>query len=748
MYKIKTLLLILATLGMATLASGAGVPHKLTSDSIELGRPTSTDDKDILFNTGDGAGNTKIVVDDANQDLSITADKLKVGDGTDTNKIIEADNGDANPPQLRYNASTSKWQRSDDGLIFEGIGSGAGGGGVNILANPDFESGVNDWTPTGGSTFVVGGSLFGSQSGTWDASASGEFLSSDVITIPTGLHGNICVVQSFYSWDAGSAGHIKIQAFDGTNVLIEQDLLVTSGGITKESFLVFTCPTSGTLQVRYESTADAAALIIDRQHLGSNIREVQVNAEEYTFLGSLTTTGSWSTNTTYAAVYWRDKDFLVANILVDLAGAPDAVALTINLPAGHTIDNSKINFDNDTISHLDGTVNIRDDGVSTNTGKVQIDSAATTSVSIVDQDTASVTTQSVNQTTPITFGASDALTITYRVPIVEFTDIATTNVISFSQADWHIDLNIGGGNPSLGSAAVSTYTEIIDAGLDMVLNTGSHAAEIPCSGTNPSTGLTCSAGSESVGAVFTPPFAGKFEVCGSFKDHINCNGAANCGFHTFQWIETPNNAQTILQEGGDRTGGGIQVSDSDITTPNQNCGTFTFSNVQQKTLRLMYEQSVSGTGPTASTIFLDREALNGQRDMKITVRPITQFKGGIRFDNLPETANKAGEKVATFTLDWQGTGVPIVGEDAGSIVDTLVDEGVGDVTVNFVAGTWVNPPQCGCSARDNISNFCNTLTTPPVVGSSRFRFWASSTGTTVDPATGGEGMIIRCEMQK
>ena len=55
---------------------------------------------------------------------------FKIGDGTTAaDKDIQAVNGDANPPTLRYNETSNKWEFSNDGTTFQEIGAG---GSVDI----------------------------------------------------------------------------------------------------------------------------------------------------------------------------------------------------------------------------------------------------------------------------------------------------------------------------------------------------------------------------------------------------------------------------------------------------------------------------------------------------------------------------------------------------------------------------------------------------------------------------------------
>jgi hypothetical protein len=197
-------------------------------------------------------------------------------------------------------------------------------------------------------------------------------------------------------------------------------------------------------------------------------------------------------------------------------------------------------------------------------------------------------------------------------------------IYSNKSMGWYVDVNIGGANPSLGTSNVSSYTSISNGSLDMVINPGSQPAQIPCSGTNPSTGITCSAGDEQIGVVFDVPSVGTYEVCAEFQHFIRINAAGSQGVEgTFQFIETPNNAQTILQEGRSRLTSAFANStavDNYTIKPQKNCGVFKFDSVGKKTVRLAYEQIVLGA-PTANSVLADRNVAVGQRDIHITVKP-------------------------------------------------------------------------------------------------------------------------------
>jgi hypothetical protein len=61
------------------------------------------------------------------------------------------------------------------------------------------------------------------------------------------------------------------------------------------------------------------------------------------YLGALTTVGSFTTNTTYTGLYWREKEFLIGDVKAVFSGAPNAANFTISPPGSLEADTSKVN---------------------------------------------------------------------------------------------------------------------------------------------------------------------------------------------------------------------------------------------------------------------------------------------------------------------------------------------------------------------------------------------------------------------
>lgn len=204
-----------------------------------------------------------------------------------------------------------------------------------------------------------------------------------------------------------------------------------------------------------------------------------------------------------------------------------------------------------------------------------------------------------------TYGVGDGLT-TFNLP----------------NSSWFIDVNIGGENPSLGVGVQTAYTHISNASLQMTINSTNQSAtaKIPCqSGVFPS-GLNCGAAVEVVGIAFTPPKANEqYEVCTSISTTIQESKGL-----TYQLMETPGNAVTVLQNGRVRP----YLQGNNMVVPLRLCSIFYFSNIAEKTIRLMYTKEASISD---FVIIGDQEVLYGGRDISFSVKPVKPIESCIKY---------------------------------------------------------------------------------------------------------------------
>lgn len=286
--------------------------------------------------------------------------------------------------------------------------------------------------------------------------------------------------------------------------------------------------------------------------------------------------------------------------------------------------------------------------------------------------------------------------------------------ISINNTPWYVDATMDGANPSLGVTAITSYTEIADAGLTLKPQSGSAAVGVMCSGTNaataPSTSnTTCAAGNESVGINFSIPWAGTYEVCsyGSWFSRVDTAEETQVAL---QLIETPTNAQTLTLEGGTRQA--LNVTGMTIATgvdqsnglPFSNCSLFNWASAGTKGVRLMYEQSVVGA-PDSSIILMDADANVGQRNLRWTVKPVTrQLPMPLLVGSV--TSNSTGlERIERAVINCDAGSA--ITSQSGSWVSSVGNVSAGACAITLTSGIFSAAPTCTVTdtAVGNPANF-------------------------------------------
>lgn len=395
-------------------------------------------------------------------------DKMVLGTPSSAaNKVIEFNMGSGNPkPQIRANKTTGSLEFTNDGTYFSQIGKGSGG--KNLLTNGDFESGLTSWTcfksaaasrPADGMTFGTGQTitltttataLAGTTSGVLTKPASnvqGEGCYTDFVLETEDLTTVQKIVGSYKitsgTFVAGSNGSsptdsdVIFYLYDrDANKIIEPSSIKLFSNVQDEYDSTFqTGPTNKNLRlIAYFATTSTQAFTLSLDSLKIS-KSVYVYGTPQAYLGALTTTGSWTTNTTYSGQYWRDGDFLFADIKIATSGAPTATTLTLNLPPGYTIDASKI-------PSADATTRLGGGGIY-DAGSDVYESfayyASSTTVGIrtgLASGTYPSSYTAVSSTVPMAFGAGDSVNIKYKVPIlgfsssVQMSDSADTRVVA------------------------------------------------------------------------------------------------------------------------------------------------------------------------------------------------------------------------------------------------------------------------------------------------------------------------------
>lgn len=565
----------------------------------------------------------------------------------------------------------------------------------NALAkfNPGFESGVTQWTASGGTlasndnvTQLVPNSK---QYGTWDSNSAGQTLQTAAVTVAK--TGN-CEFAIWIAVPSGTATH-TITVTDGSNDLVTAQTIVNNTNAF-QNFVSFPCPASGTVRGKLTSVnSNEPSISIDNARLGSStrLRDVNINTERKAW----TPTGVWVSNATYTGFESRVGDTQHVWFRITLGGAPSGT-LTMNIPSGCTIDTTKTTGNN--ARNPIGNLLIFDSDTGANIyGTVQAATTTSVALNVILTGNASTTPISnITATVPITFASGDTIDGYFSVPCVGF---SARTALDVAEQGWYVDANLTGGNFSLGVADVTAYAEMSNASMTLTPRSGSAAAGVMCSSTNAATSpttsaTTCAAGSESFGLNFVIPRSGAYEVCGYFNHFAQVDQAESLN-SIFQWVETPTNAQTNTTLGGTTTLSGVTAltiatgTTQAATSPHSNCAVFNWS-AGTKGVRLMYEQSVVGT-PNNSLVLADEAATVGQRNIRVTVKPWTGQQQTVLANSV--SSNLAnGLKIEAASIDNSGSATVI--RQTGSWVSSVSRTSAGVVEINYAATNWSVAPIC------------------------------------------------------
>ena len=574
----------------------------------------------------------------------------------------------------------------------------------NLLKNPGVENGRVGFGASTAAHLTVSTTAAqvasGSRALAYDAAADNDQMYSVAVAVPNALKGRNCLGKILY---INGDANVDFQVTDGTNTLASNTLATVSTHTA--SYVSFICPSSGNIRLEVEATADAAAIQVDDMYLGENYQVSQITqAVEY---GKTVITPNTS-------CVWQSTSASLANL-----GADSDCNTPTNTGNANTVNKKpSITFDSlppgrymvviNAAMTTSGTVNcetVVTDGTSTS-GYQRHDNAVGslqgtitgffsyttgqggTTFELQNKRTSGAgTCEITDATSPETFEAT-----VYKFPS------STETVYTPDTTGWYVEATITGTNPDLTNATVGTETSVSSAGLTMVKKNSSLAVEIPCSSTNASSGLTCSAGDEVIGVVYTQPKAGLVEACVNFT-HIAQTEATAVLHDTFRFHATSNTAQTATTSGNNYVNSGMQTgaigAGAFPTHPHKLCNLFEFTSAGEKTLRLQYKQTVSGS-VTASYVATDGTQ---ERNAYITVRPVSEHVPQPLIMNHVSTTANSGMIVNSVTVINSG-GAHTTTEETGDWISSIADTAAGTSTITLTSGVYPNKPNCFCTVQD------------------------------------------------
>lgn len=694
---------------------------KIANNLLRVGDGAAVVTKVIEFDLGLGGSNPKMQYNAVSNKYEFTVgtfdvqgNLLSVGDGANTTKTLKFNKG-ANSPEIRYNAGNGKLEFSNDAIVYKAIGSGTGGGdgGINLIDNSSFEDGVTaGWSNVGGT--------FTSQNYTnpspndlkfarFVATASGQYFETALITVPDNF-GVGCMSDLKYNQTGAS---FKMSALDSSGNVLATQNLTTVTGWSKASVIAWQCPAAGqTMRFRFESLA-AGTVDVDSVHFGSNkgltassltkvAAKVRWTGASNTYThdtdNKLTFSGaSWSTPS--GDLTWNSGS---QRLIANRAGSyPITFAYRASLGVDASIQRQHMAklYVNGSLVDRAGYVH----GLSSNNvnsggaGGAMPDAQITTVLDLAVNDYIEFYAYGSN-------GAGNSYTISdARVDVFKLPN-AVEGGVTNDQSSWMIEASVGGANPTTGTAAVTSYTEITNPGLSLVTSAFSAPVGIACAsgGTSVVGNTTCSGSDESLGITFNPPYAGYFDVCTKLTPWAQ--GSAQIMF-TFRLDRVPNSgAISTLTAGTQEIPAGGSAGTQDWGGNAQVCSTVYFGDTAQKTMKAMRVQTATASG---SGIYADRAGTNvGQRAVYFTVRPALQnmARPVLTGDQVTSKGYTDGKICSFYTSDGAGSETPcssascttqkIKGGCAN--ISSVSRSSVGRYTYTFVPGYWSDPSNVTC----------------------------------------------------
>lgn len=759
---------LLAAIGISALAVGV---QKYQVDDLIFGRATSTDDKNIEFDTGDGASNKKLTVTDT-LDGSFNVNNLTIGDSVAGIKkfIFDIGAGAANP-FLSYNNGTGTLQFANTGTGSEadlGSGGGAGGaGGVDLLSENDIDGGFEEeveavnittgWTATTPANFQgdTDQKAFGLLSALFDSTGA-ETVTSTALTVPDGLKGDFCTLEYYYRGDATG---IKIGVYDGADYLdggtVFQDDLIDTGTDWLKNQLVFTCPSSGTIAVRIETTGDEPAVNFDNIRLGqsSDLRTAIVgNAKFYAGMVINNNTNclySLGSSTTYAT-FPADADCSIRSVDGDatLPGTNIPQIVLPNITADVYRVNATFALKNGGGGQDEISCRIVDDlGTSiasqivsiTSGGDEQVFSlegkweptAGSRTVSLQCRNDRNVATMQID----LDYAGADQGQIKFDVYKYTAAPTKQTTVeLSPELSDWRIDSKITGAGITI-SADQPSYEEISFNGLTLANNGGTITPNIACANGESPSGATC-IGNEVLGISFSAPWTGAYEICQYVSTKYDAASDGQFASFAMKVAETEEATDSILVEKGNVFStfeSGTPIGNDQRGQHLSLCGIYDLTANDAHTFKSFWYHD-RGTNASSYRAEVDDTGFAGAYS-RWTVKPISRQRVAIKLNNnLSQfvTSPEIDVKIGTARINNNGSTATIARQDTG-FINSVSRTGLGLVTVLFEPGFFTSHVECSCKGINSNTDGCNGVSgNPASISEWRLATYDASSGANVD----------------
>ena len=621
-----------------------------------------------------------------------------IGDGNPANdKLIDLSDG-----QIKWDSATSKLQFSnDDGLNFTQIGSGGnGGGGINLFTsddNPGFEQGdpPSSWTNSG-ATFAaeLGSPGFGSQSGSWDASATSQTLDSALKAVPSGLEDRHCTAGFQYKW-LGNAGDLKFQVIDsGASLLAEKDIIVTTDW--QKEVLAFDCPSGESIRIRIISTADAAVLLIDEAEIGqSNL--IQISQTQLVAHAHYANTANCVWGRTSAT-------------LGDFAADSDCPAITVDssTQAVDTADNDlpDIDFDSLVLGNylVEVVLTASHSGATLATDSYRLSDGTTNGAQCAS--TQQINTDEMSVACSMVFSSiSGAVNFKLQGATDLGTDAQIVNDAQGTELVWKVWKIPGAAVETLTfettALSWSGYHDSTCQWSRTNTALGDPADDASCNlveSTNTGFGVVAAVGSTGPAISFTPKRTGNYYVC------VNATlGILTAGANANVFMSLTDGTTVIADADREIYNGGV-VDESSTTSV---CGIYSVTSLVSTIIKIQ-------TAADANAVILGSISGGTARSsIEWTIFAIDQQFPAPVFTELENKISGRESGLIEVSALILNSGTPTVdSEFGGNWVDSLTDHAVGQTSVNIAVGIFSQTPHCFLQGVDSEGSPNIDTTTP------------------------------------
>lgn len=283
------------------------------------------------------------------------------------------------------------------------------------------------------------------------SSCVGEGVTLTTNTVDEFARGGNLYFRFQYDFSSANyvAGDIQVKAYDVTNgailPVVSVNGLDTNGGLSKAkskaTVQVLTLTSTASVRLSlYCNTDNASAStwtgrVDEAKFAPDTPMPGAIKTPSVAYTPTITYSSGGMTNATTTGTWHRDGEFLVARGQTTFSGASAAFAgFFISLPAGLTIDTAKLLTATQDIARI-GDGNILDSGVLSYSAFVTFGSGGKPqllfSKTISGTNPVNVSLVDITNTLPFTFGASDAISWRFSVPIVGWN---ASNLISSNDA--------------------------------------------------------------------------------------------------------------------------------------------------------------------------------------------------------------------------------------------------------------------------------------------------------------------------